>query len=48
MPLTVIRDGPYGPGMVQRWIEDADPEEVVDLVPVGASPDRLAAGAARV
>jgi uncharacterized repeat protein (TIGR03843 family) len=38
VPLTVIRDGPYGPGMVQRWIDDADPEEVVDLVPVGAIP----------
>ena len=21
VPLTVLRDGPYGPGMVQRWIE---------------------------
>jgi uncharacterized repeat protein (TIGR03843 family) len=38
VPLTVLRDGPYGPGMVQRWIEDADPEEVVDLVPVGRIP----------
>ena len=38
VPLTVIRDGPYGPGMVQRWIEDADPEEVVDLVPVDGIP----------
>ena len=38
VPLTVIRDGPYGPGMVQRWISDADPEEVVDLVPVGDIP----------
>ena len=38
VPLTVIRDGPYGPGMVQRWIEDSDPEAVVDLVPVGDIP----------
>ena len=38
MPLTILRDGPYGPGMVQRWIEDADPEEVVDLVPVEPIP----------
>ena len=22
VPLTIIRDGPYGPGMVQRWIAD--------------------------
>jgi uncharacterized repeat protein (TIGR03843 family) len=34
----VIRDGPYGPGMVQRWISDADPEDVVDLVPVDSIP----------
>jgi uncharacterized repeat protein (TIGR03843 family) len=39
VPLTVLRDGPYGPGMVQRWVEDADPEEVVDLVPVGRIPE---------
>jgi uncharacterized repeat protein (TIGR03843 family) len=38
VPLTVIRDGPYGPGMVQRWIEDADPDQVVDLVPVKRIP----------
>ncbi len=38
VPLTVIRDGPYGPGMVQRWIEDADPDQVVDLVPIDAIP----------
>jgi len=38
VPLTVIRDGPYGSGMVQRWIEDSDPEEVVDLVPVDDIP----------
>jgi uncharacterized repeat protein (TIGR03843 family) len=38
VPFTVLRDGPYGPGMVQRWIEDADPDLVVDLVPVGAIP----------
>ncbi len=34
VPLTVLRDGPYGTGMVQRWIDDAEPEDVVDLVPV--------------
>jgi len=38
VPLTVLRDGPYGPGMVQRWIDEADPEEVVDLVPVADVP----------
>ncbi len=38
VPLTVLRDGPYGTGMVQRWIEGADPEDVVDLVPVRKVP----------
>ena len=38
VPFTTLRDGPYGAGMVQRWIEDADPELVVDLVPVGDIP----------
>ncbi|HEY5115818.1 MAG TPA: SCO1664 family protein [Nakamurella sp.] len=32
VPLTVLRSGPFGPGMVQRWIEDANPDEAVDLV----------------
>lgn len=26
VPATVLRDGPYGEGMVQRWIESAGPE----------------------
>ncbi len=38
VPLTVLRDGPYGSGMVQRWIDDAEPEDVVDLVPVKKIP----------
>lgn len=35
VPLTILRPGPYGQGMVQRWVvtpDDAD--EVVDLVPI--------------
>jgi uncharacterized repeat protein (TIGR03843 family) len=32
VPPTIIRDGPFGPGMVQLWM-DTDPEaDVVDLV----------------
>lgn len=32
VPPTIIRDGPFGPGMVQLWM-DVDPEaDVVDLV----------------
>ncbi len=39
VPFTTVRPGPFGPGMVQRWIEDADSAEMVDLVPVDAIPD---------
>ena len=28
VPLTILRDGPYGPGMVQQWI---DIDESIDL-----------------
>lgn len=38
VPLTIIRDGPLGPGMVQRWIGDCDPDLMVDLVPVRKVP----------
>lgn len=32
VPPTVLRDGPYGPGMCQLWV-DASGEELVDVVP---------------
>nr|WP_245677006.1 SCO1664 family protein [Nocardia acidivorans] len=36
IPETVLREGPYGPGMVQRWVDTVeDGPELVDLVPVG-------------
>jgi uncharacterized repeat protein (TIGR03843 family) len=39
VPLTVERDGPLGPGMVQVWREP-DPEQApVDVVPEGQIPD---------
>ncbi len=41
IPETVLRDGPLGPGMVQRWIdvvEDTDGPDLVDLCPVGEVP----------
>ena len=38
VPPTIIRDGPYGPGMVQRWIADCDPDLMVDLVPIKKVP----------
>ena len=31
VPLTVLRDGPYGFGMVQEWIEDAQPESLINF-----------------
>lgn len=42
VPDTVIRDGPAGEGMVQRWIDppaENDAPDLVDLVPAGAVPD---------
>ena len=38
VPLTVLRDGPEGPGMVQLWCEPDAAVEAVDLVPVGEVP----------
>ncbi|WP_280383406.1 SCO1664 family protein [Nocardia wallacei] len=46
IPETILRDGPFGPGMVQRWVESVDHHtepanrlDLVDLVTVGAVPD---------
>lgn len=46
IPETVLREGPCGPGMVQRWITTRDPGEpgstrldLVDLCPVGLVPE---------
>ena len=38
VPLTLLRPGPFGAGMVQQWIADADPDDIVDLVPAGRMP----------
>jgi uncharacterized repeat protein (TIGR03843 family) len=38
VPPTVLRDGPFGPGMCQAWIE-IDDCELVDVVPYSATPD---------
>jgi uncharacterized repeat protein (TIGR03843 family) len=38
VPLTLLRDGPQGPGMVQLWCEPDPETEAVDLVPVGEVP----------
>jgi uncharacterized repeat protein (TIGR03843 family) len=31
IPPTVLRDGPFGPGMVQLWVDVEDGSELVDL-----------------
>ncbi|WP_137726067.1 SCO1664 family protein [Prescottella subtropica] len=45
VPHTILRDGPFGPGMVQRWIDTVDrrPEagdrpDLVDICPPDAVP----------
>jgi uncharacterized repeat protein (TIGR03843 family) len=44
IPATVLRNGPFGPGMVQQWIPDAEPESVIDVL----APEELPAGWLRV
>lgn len=43
IPETILRDGPLGPGMVQRWITTVEPRrdrpDLVDLCPPDAVPD---------
>jgi len=46
VPLTIIRDGPAGPGMLQRWVDQPGDDErtetpgceLVDLCPPGSIP----------
>jgi uncharacterized repeat protein (TIGR03843 family) len=38
VPLTWLRDGPHGPGMVQVWQEPDPEQEAVTLVPEGRVP----------
>ena len=39
VPLTIERDGPLGPGMVQVWREPDDDQEPVDIVPAREIPE---------
>ncbi|HET9141649.1 SCO1664 family protein [Actinophytocola sp.] len=32
VPPTVYRDGPFGPGMVQLWVDTKDGDDLVDVV----------------
>lgn len=39
VPQTVLRDGPFGPGMVQVWVETHDERELVDVCSPKKVPD---------
>ncbi|WP_406277166.1 SCO1664 family protein [Nocardia sp. NBC_00881] len=46
IPETILREGPFGPGMVQRWVEGVDNHteqgnrlDLIDLCPAGAIPE---------
>ena len=39
VPLTLLRDGPHGPGMVQVWQEPDEVVTAVDIVPAGRVPE---------
>lgn len=38
VPPTVLREGPFGPGMVQLWVDTDDERDLVDVVSPGALP----------
>lgn len=38
-PPTVLREGPFGTGMAQQWIEDAEPDRVATVFPADAVPE---------
>ncbi|WP_182113155.1 MULTISPECIES: SCO1664 family protein [unclassified Actinotalea] len=38
VPQTLLRDGPLGPGMVQRWQEPDPEQDPVDVVPASRVP----------
>ncbi|MEU6133162.1 SCO1664 family protein [Saccharopolyspora sp. NPDC047091] len=38
IPPTLLRDGPFGPGMVQLWVDTEEDSDLVDLVPPSEVP----------
>jgi uncharacterized repeat protein (TIGR03843 family) len=40
VPPTVLRPGPFGPGMVQLWVDTRDDEDLVDVLPEDTVPDQ--------
>jgi uncharacterized repeat protein (TIGR03843 family) len=39
IPPTVLRDGPFGPGMVQLWVDTKDGDDLVDVIAPREVPD---------
>jgi len=39
VPPTVLREGPFGPGMVQLWVDTREGDDLVDVVAPGKVPD---------
>jgi uncharacterized repeat protein (TIGR03843 family) len=39
VPPTVLREGPFGPGMVQLWVQTEPDSDLVDIVPPEEVPD---------
>jgi uncharacterized repeat protein (TIGR03843 family) len=39
VPPTVLRDGPFGPGMVQAWVDTDDERELVDICAASEVPE---------
>jgi uncharacterized repeat protein (TIGR03843 family) len=39
VPPTVLRDGPFGPGMVQLWVDTTPEHDLVDVLAVDEVPD---------
>jgi uncharacterized repeat protein (TIGR03843 family) len=39
VPVTVLGSGPFGPGMVQRWVEEVEDAALVDIVATEELPE---------
>jgi uncharacterized repeat protein (TIGR03843 family) len=39
VPPTILREGPFGPGMVQLWVDTREGDDLVDVVAPGKVPD---------
>ncbi len=39
IPPTILREGPFGPGMVQLWVDTEQGDELVDVLPPDEVPE---------